>query len=497
MRALDDEVQSDPPSPPMPGLRILSLRPPSPMHVVVLGAGLAGLSTAYELLKAGHRVTVLEREDYAGGMATSWQKGEYWLDHGPHRFHTTDDELLAHIYEVLDDEVVVSERLSRIFMQGKFFHYPLKLSNVLGLKKTTMFKAMFDYMWIRFVQVFKRIPDDNFENWVLKRFGRTLYELFFGTYTSKAWKMPCTEISADWASQRISQANLFDTIVKTIRPPKDGNTRSLVSKFWYPTEGGMGTLGRKYAEKVRGMGCELLLECPVSRVVVEDERVTSVSYKDADGDEHVLDDCDMVVNTVPLPRVLEVFEPGIPDDVRQAIAGLRYLGIVFVYLEIDQPNLSPDHWVYLPEKHLTIHRISEFKNFSDTCAPSNKTAVCCEITCNIGDEHWNLTAEEGAEIAIRDLETVGLLAPGKARFLDMTRLPNAYPVYDLTYKANLDRLKQYVKPIQNFQTTGRQGLYRYNNMDHSLLMGRRVARTMIEGVDAQAEKVATGEEYFG
>jgi len=466
------------------------------MHIVVLGAGLAGLSNAFELLKAGHQVTLLEREQYAGGMASSWECEGYWLDHGPHRFHSTDEELVRHIYEVLDDEVVIRERLSRIYMQGKFFHYPLKLSNVLGLRKTIMLRAIWDYLWIRLRQTFKPIPDDNFENWVLKRFGRTLYELFFGTYTSKAWKMPCTEISADWASQRISQANLIDTIIKTIRPPKGGAARSLVSQFWYPANGGIGTLGRKYGEKVVAMGGDLKLGSPVSRVMLKGDRVSSVNYVDPQGTEHSLE-CDQLVNTIPLPRILENFEPEIPAPVREAIGGLRYLGIVFVYLEIDQPTLSPDHWVYLPEKHLTIHRISEFKNFADSSAPADKTAVCCEITCNIGDEHWDLSPEEAAAIAIRDLETVGLLQPGKARFLDMTRLPNAYPVYDLTYKQNLNTLKQHVKPIKNFHTTGRQGLYRYNNMDHSLLMGRRVAKTIIEGVEGNADKVASGEEYFG
>jgi protoporphyrinogen oxidase len=158
------------------------------MHVVVLGAGLAGLSTAYELAKAGQQVTVLERDTWVGGMATSWKQGEYWLDHGPHRFHSRDEKLIQHLYEVLDSEVVIRDRLSRIYMQGKFFHYPLKAQNVLqNMPKGLMVKAIWDYLWIRCRQIFKPIPDSNFENWVLKRFGRTLYEMFFGSYTSKAW----------------------------------------------------------------------------------------------------------------------------------------------------------------------------------------------------------------------------------------------------------------------------------------------------------------------
>ncbi len=469
------------------------------MHVVVLGAGLAGLATAYELCRAGHRVTVLEKEPWVGGMATSWKVGPYWLDHGPHRFHSRDKHLIEHLYEILDSQVVIRERLSRIYLQGKFFHYPLKAQNVLqNMPKRILFKAGWDYVWIRVLQWFKKIPDDNFENWVLKRFGRTLYEIFFGSYTSKAWKMPCTEISADWASQRISQANLWDTIKKTLNPPKDGEVRSLVSEFWYPAHGGIGQIGRKYAEKIEAMRGTILLETPLKRIEIEDGNITRViGAALQDGGRDVVLECDEVVNTVPLPRVLEAFQPGIDDEVHDAIDNLEYSSIVFVYLEVDKPSVSPDHWVYLPEQHLTIHRISEFKNFSDDAAPGNSTVVCCEITCREGDEVWKMTEDQATQIAIQDLETVGLIDPKTARGIDLHRLKYAYPIYDLTYKENLNTLKKAAKRVRNFHTTGRQGLYRYNNMDHSIAMGRRIGRTIAKGADQKADEVAAGQEYFG
>jgi len=467
------------------------------MHTVVLGAGLAGLATAYEIAKAGGRVTVLEKEDYVGGMACSWKAGPYWLDHGPHRFHSRDKRLIEHLYEVLDNEVVIRERLSRIYMQGKFFHYPLKTQNLLSnMPKHILLRAAWDYAWIRFVQIFKKIPDDNFENWIIKRFGRTLYRIFFGTYTAKAWKMPCTQISADWASQRISQANLWDTVKKTLNPPKDGEVRSLVSEFWYPATGGIGQIGRKYAEKLRKMGVEIHLETPFKRIEIDERGNARRIVGEFQGNE-IAFDCDQVVNTAPLPRVLEAFDPPIDADVRRAIANLEYSSIVFIYLEIDKASVSPDHWVYLPEEHLTIHRISEFKNFSDDAAPGDKTVVCCEMTCRCGDEIWNLDLEGGTEIAIRDLNTLGLIGGAAARGIDIARVRYAYPIYDLTYKSNLDVLKKAAKAVRNFHTTGRQGLYRYNNMDHSIAMGRRIAKTIVKGADALADEVAAGQEYFG
>jgi protoporphyrinogen oxidase len=466
------------------------------MHVAVIGAGLAGLSCAYELAKAGHTVTIVEKENAVGGLGRSWQKNGYWLDYGPHRFHSRNKELIEHLYEVMDNEVVTRDRLSRIYMQGKFFNYPLKLSNVLtALPKGIMVRAMWDYMWVRMRQWVKPIPDSNFENWVTKRFGKTLYEIFFGTYTSKAWKMPCTEISADWASQRISQANLWHTIKTTVFPPKEGEVRSLVSEFWYPAHGGIGTICRKYAEKVEGMGNDIILEASATEIQFDGGKAHALVYE-KDGVQHTIE-CDEVVNTMPLPRMLEALTPEVSSEVREAIDGLKYIGIVFVYLEVDVPQVSPDHWVYLPEKHLTVHRICEFKNFSDHEIPGNKTIICCEITCREGDEHWNLTLEEGAKIAENDLVTVGLLKPGMSRGLELKRIRYAYPVYDLTYRKNLDVLIKAARAVPGLTTTGRQGLYRYNNMDHSVAMGRKVARTLLKGKDAGADQVAAEQEYFG
>ncbi|MCK6448003.1 MAG: FAD-dependent oxidoreductase [Planctomycetes bacterium] len=466
------------------------------MQVVIIGAGLAGLSAAWTLAEAGHRVTVLEKADHVGGMASSWRVGPFTLDHGPHRFHTRDQELLAHVYHILDNQVVIRERRSRIYLEGKYFDYPLRAMNVLkGLDVWLLGRALADYAWIRVKRRVKPIPDSNFENWVIQRFGKTLYRLFFGTYTAKAWRMPCTEISADWAAQRIAQANLWDTIKKTLNPPREGEVRSLVTQFWYPANGGIGALSEGYANKLRRLGGEIVLGAKLTQLEIAAGRVAKVVYEH-EGREHVLAP-DHVVNTAPLPRILELFTPSVPESVRAAIANLKYIGIVFVYLEVAKPSVVPDHWVYLPSNELTIHRISEFKNFSDSAAPGDRTVICCEITCRPGDERWQLGLAEAARIAEADLVSIGLLAPGEARGLDLAKLEYAYPVYDLGYKQNLMALKPAYKELTNFHTTGRQGLYRYNNMDHSIAMGRKVARTVQKGVDHGAAAVAEEQEYFG
>jgi protoporphyrinogen oxidase len=466
------------------------------MHVVVLGAGLAGLAAAYELSRAGVRVTVLEQEPFTGGMAHSWRVGPYWLDHGPHRFWSRDEELVQHVTGVLDGDVVVRDRRSRIHLFGRWFDYPLRASNVVrNLPPRVLARALFDYGAARVRERIAPTPDADFESWVVKRFGRTLYETFFGTYTQKTWGMPCDRISSDWASQRISQADLWDTIKKTLCPPRDNGVRSLASEFLYPRKGGIGEIGRKYALKSRAAGATIRLDARVEHLESDGDRIRAVVFESLGERERIA--CDEVVATIPLQSTLRALGDRVGPQVRTASDRLEHVAIVFVYLEIDAPSVSKDHWIYLPEKHLRIHRVSEPKNFSDLSAPGGTTALCCEITCRRGDATWNLGLEEAAAIAERDLVACGLIAPGTARPLDIAKLAHAYPVYDLDYKARFQTLRAAAKQFTNLQTTGRQGLFRYNNMDHSIAMGRKAARTLIERADAGAEQVALAPEWFG
>ena len=176
----------------------------------------------------------------------------------------------------------------------------------------------------------------------------------------------------------------------------------------------------------------------------------------------------------------------------------QYVSIVFVYLKLEPAEtVSPDSWVYLPEKHLTVHRIAEFKNFSPHCAPPDKTMVCAEITCRRGDSIWRARTDELEKIAERDLISVGLIKPGAVIESFVKKIPYAYPVYDLDYKQNLNPVIDYVNELQNIYTTGRQGNFRYNNMDQSVEMGRKVGTELATGQRTGHHAVATGKEYFG
>jgi protoporphyrinogen oxidase len=469
-------------------------------RVVVLGGGLAGLACAYELAKAGVDVTVLEREPHVGGMATSFVDsgdGEHWsYDFGPHRFHTTDMQLLGHVKEILDGNHRQAERLSRIVLFGKFFDYPLQAGNVLrNLPPLVLVRAFLDYFWVRFTERtgLSHLSDENFQGWVTKRFGRTLYELFFGRYTGKTWKMPPEQISGDWASQRISLLSLSDTVKKTLF--HGGETpRTLVKSFIYPREGGIGEIARGYVRELESMGATVITAAPVTRVHRDGVRLTAVDYG---GDAPGSVEADQFVSTIPITVLARSVRPAAPPEVTSSIALLRYASIIFVYLKLAKPHVSPDSWLYLPESHLTIHRISEFKNFSPHCAPADKTMVCAEITCRIGDEHWRAPDDELIGIATADLERIGLIEAHQVLGAFVKKIPHAYPIYDLDYKQNLAPVLEFVHTLKNVMTGGRQGLFRYNNMDQSIDMGRKMAWTLVSDRDAGHEAVATESEYFG
>jgi protoporphyrinogen oxidase len=470
------------------------------MQTFVLGAGLAGLSTAHALVQAGQRVTVLEKERHVGGMAHSFHVGPYCLDLGPHRFYTKNDSVLDQVKAWLDGDLLLRQRMSRIHLRGGFFDYPLRAQNVLsGLPSTLIARAFADWAIARTRRRLHPSTEADFESWVVARFGRTLYDIFFGPYTAKAWGMPCNQISADWAQQRIGHRGLWDVVTKALRPPTNGLPRSLTGEFRYPRVGGIGAIARASTAAIEAGGGRVLTDTPVKALELDGQRVARIRI--GGGRTLPLEPGDLVVNTLPLPFLARALRPLPPTHVLASAGCLRYVAILFIYLEVDRPSVSPDHWIYLPESHLRLHRISEFKNFSAASAPGPSTALCCEITCRAGDATWRMGLPEAARLAEADLVRIGLVEPGSTRGLALRRLSHAYPVYDLEYRAHLARVRDELRKVTNLHTTGRQGLFRYNNMDHSIAMGQHIARGILNGAgmvgDKASNAVAADKAFFG
>jgi protoporphyrinogen oxidase len=234
----------------------------------------------------------------------------------------------------------------------------------------------------------------------------------------------------------------------------------------------------------------------VEKVLVEDGKIAGARVR------HLADDrieeirATEVLNTMPITTLVRLLEPAAPSEVIEAVNSLQHRSMVFVYLILDREQVSPDHWVYIPEAELTVHRISEFKNFSEECAPEGKTLICAEITCDLGDEVWNKGEEELREIATSDLVHMGLIKKEEVLETFTHREVYAYPLYTLEYREPLEKILAYLDTIENLDSTGRQGLFKYNNMDHSIMMGLGAADNIL-GRGESHRKVATEETYFG
>ncbi len=462
------------------------------MKVWVLGGGLAGLSAAHQLTGDGVPVTVLEKEARVGGLARSYESGGFTHDLGPHRFHTQDPELLEHVRELLGGRLEERTRRSRIQLEGRFFDYPLRVKNAfLKMPPLTTAKIVVDYLTAKAGGIIHPSRDRNFEEWVVSRFGRKMYEIYFKVYTEKMWGLPCTELSADWAAQRITLLSLWDTLVKTVFR-RENVPRTYVSRFYYPRTGGIGAIGEAYAERIVEGGGEIRLNTKVDDVGVEDGRVT---YVGLNGGRVEVGEEDVVFSTIPLTDFVRAVKPKPPEGVVEAAEKLRFRSINLINMRFDRDRVSLDNWIYLPEPRFIANRLSESKNFSEANAPEGKTIVAAELTCRRGDEVWNAGGELGGSV-VEEMASMGLVDEGEYMGCEAHGMEYAYPVYDIGYRENLKTILDYLNSMVNLRVFGRNGLFRYNNMDHSISMGLTAAKSLTDD-STDYMRVATEQEWFG
>ena len=455
----------------------MSAAPPDP-RVVVVGAGPAGLTAAYELAGEGLRPVVFEKADIVGGISRTETYGGYRFDIGGHRFFTKVGEVEALWHEILGDDFVQTPRLSRIYYRGRFYPYPLQLwPTFRNLGPWESARILLSYLWTKV-----RPPHphaENLEEWVTNRFGPRLYRTFFKTYTEKVWGIPCTEIRADWAAQRIKELSLKRAVLHAITGK--GKETSLIGSFQYPRLG-PGMMWERCAEHVGRRGGAVELETEVVRVVHEPaglgRRVTSVVVRGPGGERTVA--TDEAINSMPIPHLVRRLDPAPPDEVLAAADALSYRDFLIVALVVDRADLFPDNWLYIHSPEVRVGRIQNFKNWSPEMVPDpSKTCLGLEYFCTRGDETWDMNDADLIALATRELAEIGLA--GGAAVVDGTviRQPMAYPVYDSDYKMHLATIREYLAGFENLQTTGRAGMHRYNNQDHSMLTALLAARNVL------------------
>ena len=441
--------------------------PTSTPEVVVIGAGPAGLTAAYQLLKHGVCATVLEADRVVGGISRTVEADGWRFDIGGHRFFTKVKAVDELWHEILDEgDFMLRPRMSRIFYDGKFFDYPLKASNALGnLGLLEALRCVASYAWAR---VHPPADQSNLAGWVSARFGRRLYGIFFKTYNEKLWGVSAEEISADWAAQRIKNLSLLGAVTNAVLPKRNQKEiTSLIEEFQYPKYG-PGMMWEKATEKVVAGGTKVMLETKVTKVRHAEGRAVAVVGRTATGDLEL--PADHVVSSMPISSLLRAMDPPVPADVQRAAEGLHYRDFLTVALVMPESAGFADNWIYVHSPDVRVGRIQNFGSWSPYLVKDGRTCLGLEYFVFEGDDLWTMDDADLVELGTRELATLGLVEPSAVEAGYVVRMPKAYPVYDDAYKANVEVLRRWLADnAPNVHPVGRNGMHKYNNQDHSML----------------------------
>lgn len=445
--------------------------------ILILGAGPSGISCAYELARHGISSTLLERHDRVGGLCRTIPFEGFRFDVGPHRFFTKNDEVDQLWHSVLDDACVSVSRQTRILYRNRLFDYPLKpLAALRGLGLGTSLHALASFAQTKFSPRPPAAPD-NFEDWVVRQFGRVLYEIFFKTYTEKVWGIPCRTLSAEWAGQRIKGLSLTSLILNSLKGTNNprSKVKSLVDRFDYPRLGA-GQIYEKMTDMAQARGATLALNTRVHAVRHDDRAITAIETEGPDG-PRTFRAGDHVFSSIPLPQFILRLNPAPPDEVLEAARALYYRAHLTVNLVIRRRRPFPDNWIYIHDPRVRMARIACYGNFSPHMLRSpDQDALSVEYFAFPHDDLWQMPDEPLIRLAGRELEQVGLLNASEIESAFVVRDLESYPVYYLGYPSRLNTLRAYLARFHNLTLLGRGGMYRYNNQDHAILSGLLAAR---------------------
>jgi len=457
---------------------------------VVIGAGPAGLTAAYELARLDLLPTVLEQSNTVGGLARTESYRGFHFDVGGHRFFTKVEEITKLWHEALGEDFIRRPRLSRIYYRRRFFHYPLRpMDSLRGLGAWQGCRILLSYLkW----QIFPYVREDTFEHWVTNRFGRRLFLTFFKTYTEKVWGIPCSELKAEWAAQRIKDLSLRVLLLRFLGKSKR-TIRTLVDEFHYPKMG-PGMMWQAIRNSVESRGGVVRLNTEAVRVLRDGNRVTAVVVRNAGQEEQIVGA--HVLSSMPVSELVQRIDPPAPPSVVAAAGRLRYRDFMGVGLIVNRSHLFPDNWIYVHDPEVRVGRIQNFKNWSPDMVPDpGKSSLGLEYFCTEGDDLWRAADRDLIELAKRELERIGLAKAAEVEDGCVFRVAKAYPMYDASYREALSIVREFVDGLVNLQTIGRNGLHRYNNQDHAMLTGLLAARNVAHGTRHDLWNVNVDDEY--
>ncbi|MDP8245978.1 MAG: FAD-dependent oxidoreductase [Candidatus Hinthialibacter antarcticus] len=438
-------------------------------RTVILGAGIAGLATAWKLLqlRPDEDVVIIERENVIGGLAKSIDWNGYRLDLGPHRFHTEIPEIKEFVRAFCEEKMVKVKRSSRMWINGRYIPYPIKALptfQALGPLNSILFG-------LSALSVFFHSGAEakSYQEYVSRYYGARLYEAIFAPFARKVWGIDPSQIAADTARVRLRGESIWHSLLDGFFSKQE----TYVAQFLYP-QNGIGEIAEKFAAEITQRGGKFYLNQDVLRLNQNENGVSEVITSSPDGElSHA---CDVVVSTVPLPNLVDLIDAD--ENVITAAQALKFRAIVLLYLMYGETLPIEDTWLYYPEEHVRFTRASVPDNFNPHKTYENKTCICVEFTCEYNDETWNAAPELLSNHASEVLYASGL-TPREPTEIKTVHIKEGYPVYQTEYEDNLHTVLNAVAEQKNILTTGRQGLFRHNNIDQSIQMGLLAAEQLV------------------
>ncbi len=475
--------------------------------VAIIGAGPAGLTAAYLLSKSGYKVTVIEKDDhYVGGISRTVEHEGFRFDIGGHRFFSKSKEVVDLWNEILPDDFIQRPRMSRIYYEGKFYSYPLRAFEALwnlGIFRSTF--CMLSYLrW----KAFPKKDVRSFQDWVVNQFGFRLFSIFFKTYTEKVWGMPCDEMSADWAAQRIKGLSLGAAVMDGLKrslglnkKPNDGmETKTLLETFRYPRLG-PGMMWDAARDHVRAKGNHVLMSHALESLSQDGGNRWTVKARAADG-SIVNINAAHVISSAPMRELADRIEPK-PQTIVEANK-LNYRDFLTVALMIRSKDLFPDNWIYIHDSKVLVGRVQNFRSWSPEMVPDPSIAcVGLEYFCFEGDTLWASSDADLVELAKKEMAILGLCKPEDVVGGAVVRQEKAYPVYDDGYADNVAAMRHELEAkYPTLHLVGRNGMHRYNNQDHAMMTAMLTVRNIEAGsrvydtwaVNEDAEYHESGDE---
>jgi len=464
-----------------------------PEHVIILGGGPGGLATGHEVSTKGGKVTVLEKNQYVGGLCRTIEDNGYRFDLGGHRWFSKNEDLNNWFRHLMKGELVLVERISRIYYKRKFFFYPIRFTDI--VKKTgpvTILHAGFAFIWSVFMQAVREQPIVTMKQAYVSQFGSKLYDMFFRIYSEKVWGRPCEELSADWVSQRSKGLSVWTT-VRDALIGSNNKVTSLIDEFMYPRFGYM-RIPERMAQDIQSSGSDVLLGAAVSKIHYHGPDDFEVFFIQQGQQQSVRGNA--VVSTIPFGYLAQILTPECNDEVRTAANGLEFRDLITVNVQIRKKQVSPDTWLYIQDADILFGRFHEPKNWSADMVPDDEhTSLVLECFCTAGDEIWSMSDEDIAARCVSDLvDKLQFIKQDEYEGAKIIRTKYAYPVYDLDYARKIEVINRYLADFRGLYVSGRGGIFRYNNADHSIEMGLMLGQKLL-GIDIDHMAVNTEDDY--